>query len=122
MEISPVPSLRWEYLVRVMRSAIHRLVTDMYYDFRTDDPRTYIRRRTSRPYPDVINSLLAAGYGMLFGNACVSAIGAGLDPDTGFLHKGSGGLIYDLIEPFKRQIDRPSLILSDWESEVRLRG
>lgn len=104
-----------EYLVRVDEiRRVHRLVTDMYYEIvaRTIPADLEFRRRTSRPYTDVINSALSVGYGMLFGNACVSAIGARLDPDTGFLHKGSGGLIYDLIEPFKTiMIDRPLLEL-----------
>ena len=102
-----------EYLVRVDEiRRVHRLVTDMYYEIvaRTIPPDLEFRRRTSRPYTDVINSTLSVGYGMLFGNACVSAIGARLEPDTGFLHKGNGGLIYDLIEPFKTiMIDRPLL-------------
>jgi CRISPR-associated endonuclease Cas1 len=104
-----------EYLVRVDEiRRVHRLVTDMYYEIvaRIIPPDLEFRRRTSRPYTDVINSTLSIGYGMLFGNACVSAIGARLDPDTGFLHKGSGGLIYDLIEPFKTtMIDRPLIEL-----------
>ena len=115
MEIIHQSLSEMEYLVRVDEiRRIHRLVTDMYYEIfaRTIPPDLTFRRRTSRPYPDVINSLLAAGYGMLFGNACVSAIGAGLDPDTGFLNKGSGGLVYDIIEPFKTaMIDRPILDL-----------
>jgi CRISP-associated protein Cas1 len=115
MEIIHQSLSEMEYLVRVDEiRRIHRLVTDMYYEIfaRTINPDLQFRRRTSRPYPDVINSSLAIGYGMLFGNACASAIGAGLDPDTGFLHKGSGGLIYDIIEPFKTaMIDRPFLDL-----------
>ncbi|MCE5297461.1 MAG: CRISPR-associated endonuclease Cas1 [Methanoregulaceae archaeon] len=102
-----------EYLVRVDEiRRVHRLVTDMYYEIvaRTIHPDLEFRRRTSRPYTDVINCCLSVGYGMLFGNACVSAIGARLEPDTGFLHTGSRGLIYDLIEPFKTiMIDRPLL-------------
>lgn len=104
-----------EYLVRLDEiRRVHRLVTDMYYEIvaRTIPPDLRFRRRTPRPYNDVVNCCLSIGYGMLFGNACVSAIGAGLDPDTGFLHKGAGGLAYDLIEPFKTaMIDRPLLAL-----------
>jgi CRISP-associated protein Cas1 len=115
MEIIHQSLSEMEYLVRVDEiRRIHRLVTDMYYEIfaRTVPPDLKFKRRASRPYPDAINSSLAAGYGMLFGNACVSAIGAGLDPDTGFLNKGSGGLIYDIIEPFKTaMIDRPILEL-----------
>lgn len=104
-----------EYLVRVDEiRRVHRLVTDMYYEIvaRTLPPDLKFRRRTPRPYPDVVNSCLSVGYGMLYGNACVSSIGAGLEPDLGFLHKGSGGLVYDIIEPFKTAlIDRPLLDL-----------
>ncbi|MDD1711530.1 MAG: CRISPR-associated endonuclease Cas1 [Methanoregulaceae archaeon] len=104
-----------EYLVRVDEiRRVHRLVTDMYYEIvaRTIPPDLKFRRRTPRPYPDVVNSCLSVGYGMLYGNACVSSIGAGLEPDLGFLHKGSGGLVYDIIEPFKTaMIDRPLLDL-----------
>ena len=104
-----------EYLVRVDEiRRVHRLVTDMYYEIvaRTLPPDLKFRRRTPRPYPDVVNSCLSVGYGMLYGNACVSSIGAGLEPDLGFLHKGSGGLVYDIIEPFKTaMIDRPLLDL-----------
>ncbi len=83
-----------EYLVRVDEiRRVHRLVTDMYYEIyaRAVPPDLKFRRRMPRPYPDVVNCCLSVGYGMLFGNACVSAIGAGLDADLGFLHKGSRG-------------------------------
>ncbi len=102
-----------EFLVRVDEiRRVHRLVTDMYYEIyaRAVPPDLKFRRRMPRPYPDAVNCCLSVGYGMLFGNACVSAIGAGLEPDFGFLHKGSRGLVYDLIEPFKTtMIDRPLL-------------
>lgn len=104
-----------QFLVRVDEiRRVHRLVSDMYYEIiaRTVPAELGFRRRTSRPYTDVVNSILAVGYGMLFGNACAAAIGADLDPDTGFLHKGRAGLIYDLIEPFKTgMIDLPMLEL-----------
>jgi len=38
---------------------------------------------------------------MLYGNYCVSLVGAHLDPDLGMLHEGAGSLVYDLIEPQK---------------------
>lgn len=93
-----------EFLVRVEElRRVHRLVSDMYYEIlaRTVPPELGFRRRTSRPHKDVVNTLLSFGYGILFGNACVAAIGAHLDPDMGFLHRGKGGLVYDLIDPFK---------------------
>jgi len=93
-----------EFLVRVEElRRVHRLASDMYYEIlaRTLPPETGFRRRTARPHMDVVNTMLSFGYGLLFGNACVAAIGAYLDPDLGFLHKGKGGLVYDIIDPFK---------------------
>lgn len=104
-----------EYLVRVDEiRRVHRLVSDMYYEIlaRTVPPELGFRRRTPRPHTDVANSILSIGYGMLFGNICVAVIGADLDPDAGFLHKGGGGLVRDLMEAFQpAMIDRPALDL-----------
>lgn len=104
-----------QFLIRLDEiRRVHRLVSDMYYEViaRTVPVEMGFRRRTSRPHTDVVNSILSVGYGMLFGNACAAAIGADLDPDWGFLHKGRAGLIYDLIEPFKTgMIDLPALDL-----------
>jgi len=47
---------------------------------------------------------LSFGYSLLFGNCCVSVIGARLDPDIGLLHEGTSGLVYDLIETFKAEM------------------
>jgi len=93
---------------------VHRLITDMYYEIlgRTVSPDLGFRRRTMRPYRDVVNSILSIGYGMLFGNVSLAVIGSGCDPDGGFLHRGKAGLVYDLAEPFKpAMIDRPALAL-----------
>jgi CRISPR-associated protein Cas1 len=104
-----------EYLVRVDEiQRVYRMVSDMYYEILSRSiPRELgFRRRTSRPHTDVVNSILSVGYGMLFGNICVAAIGGECDPDTGFLHKGGGSLISDLMEPFQpAMIDRPALEL-----------
>jgi CRISPR-associated protein Cas1 len=104
-----------EYLVRVDEiRRVYRLISDMYYEIlgRTIPGDLGFRRRTSRPHTDVVNSILSIGYGMLFGNICVAAIGADLDPDYGFLHRGGGGLIRDLMEAFQpAMIDRPVLDL-----------
>ncbi|MFA5001982.1 MAG: CRISPR-associated endonuclease Cas1 [Methanolinea sp.] len=104
-----------EFLVRVEEvRRIHRLVTDMYYEIlaRTFPHELGFRRRSPRPHQDVVNTLLSFGYGLLFGNACVAAIGAHLDPDIGFLHRGKGGLVNDLIDPFKTEmVDIPISIL-----------
>jgi CRISPR-associated endonuclease Cas1 len=93
---------------------VYRLITDMYYEIlgRTVSPDLNFRRRTTRPYRDVVNSILSIGYGMLFGNVSLAVIGSGCDPDGGFLHSGKAGLVYDLAEPFKpAMIDRTALAL-----------
>jgi CRISPR-associated endonuclease Cas1 len=100
-----------EFLVRVEEvRRVHRLVSDMYYEIlaRTFPPEIGFRRRTPRPHKDVMNTMLSFGYGLLFGNTCVAAVGAHLDPDLGFLHRGKGGLVNDLIDPFKTvMVDGP---------------
>ncbi len=88
---------------------LHRLTTDMYYEIfsRMVPGDLGYRRRASRPYRDPVNAMFSLGYAMLFGNCCVSVIGAHLDPDRGMLHEGMGSLVYDLIEPLKvSMIDR----------------
>ncbi|MEN6610306.1 MAG: CRISPR-associated endonuclease Cas1 [Methanoregulaceae archaeon] len=93
-----------EYLVKLSEvRRVHQLSADMYYEFMARGiPRILgFKRRTGRPYLDPINAILSFGYAMLFGNCQVSIIGARLDPDTGMLHDGPGGLVYDLMEPFK---------------------
>jgi CRISPR-associated endonuclease Cas1 len=97
----------------------------MYYEImsRNTPPDFGFRRRTIRPQSDPINAMLSFGYAMLFGNCCVSVIGARLDPDSGLMHDGKGCLVQDLIEPLKAemidslvfQIARESLTLSDFE-------
>jgi CRISP-associated protein Cas1 len=89
-----------------------RLTADMYYEIlsRTVPPELEYRRRTGRPYRDPVNAMFSLGYAMLYGNCCVSLIGAHLDPDRGLLHEGAGSLVYDLIEPQKAgMVDRTIL-------------
>jgi len=115
-----------EYLIKLDEiRRLHRLTTDMYYEImsRNTPPDFGFRRRTIRPQSDPINAMLSFGYAMLFGNCCVSVIGARLDPDSGLMHDGKGCLVQDLIEPLKAemidsvvfQVARESLILSDFE-------
>lgn len=88
---------------------LSRLTADMYYEIlsRALPPELGFRRRMSRPYLDPVNTMFSFGYAMLYGNCCVSAIGAHLDPDLGMLHEGAGGFIHDLIEPQKASmVDR----------------
>ena len=115
-----------EYLIKLDEiRRLHRLTTDMYYEImsRSTPPDFGFRRRTIRPQLDPINAMLSFGYAMLFGNCCVSVIGARLDPDSGLMHDGNGCLVQDLIEPLKAemidsvvfQVARESLTLSDFE-------
>lgn len=104
---------------------VHRLTSDMYYEImsRSMPPDLGFRRRTVRPHNDPVNAMLSFGYAMLYGNCCVSIIGAGLDPDTGFMHDGKGSLVNDLIDPLKAGMVDPivfriaaeSLQTSDYE-------
>ncbi|HNX17255.1 MAG TPA: CRISPR-associated endonuclease Cas1 [Methanoregula sp.] len=93
-----------EYLVKLDEiRRLSNLTTDMYYEILSRDiPDCFnFRRRTVRPQCDPINAMLSFGYAMLYGNCCVSVIGARLDPDIGVLHEGQGALVRDLIGPFK---------------------
>jgi CRISPR-associated protein Cas1 len=115
-----------EYLIKLDEiRRLHRLTTDMYYEImsRNTPPDFGFRRRTIRPQSDPINAMLSFGYAMLFGNCCVSVIGARLDPDSGLMHEGKGSLVQDLIEPLKTemidrvvfQVARESLTPCDFE-------
>ncbi len=99
-----------EYLVKMDEiRRLSDLTTNMYYEILSRDmPKCFdFRRRTERPQCDPINAIFSFGYAMLFGNCCVSVIGARLDPDLGLLHEGPGSLIRDIIGPFKAgMIDR----------------
>jgi len=93
-----------EYLVKLDEiRRLSNLTTDMYYEIFSRDVPDYFnfKRRTVRPQCDPINAMLSFGYAMLYGNCCVSIIGARLDPDLGLLHEGQGALVHDLIGPFK---------------------
>ena len=104
---------------------LHRMTSDMYYEImsRNTRPDLGFRRRTLRPQTDPINAMLSFGYAMLFGNCCVSLIGARLDPDIGLLHEGNGSLVNDIAESMKSEmidsavftIARESLTSADFE-------
>ncbi|MDO9323452.1 MAG: CRISPR-associated endonuclease Cas1 [Methanoregula sp.] len=82
---------------------LHRMTADMYYEIMSRNIKSDLgfRRRTLRPQTDPINAMLSFGYAMLFGNCCVSLIGARLDPDIGLLHEGHGSLVNDIAELMK---------------------
>ncbi|PKL68185.1 MAG: CRISPR-associated endonuclease Cas1 [Methanomicrobiales archaeon HGW-Methanomicrobiales-1] len=104
---------------------LHRMTSDMYYEImsRNTKPEFGFRRRTLRPQTDPINAMISFGYAMLFGNCCVSLIGARLDPDIGLLHEGKGSLVNDIAESMKSEmideavfrIARESLTSADFE-------
>ena len=99
-----------EFLVKLDEiRRLSDLTTQMYYEILSRDiPRDFdFRRRTVRPQCDPINAIFSFGYAMLFGNCCVSVIGAQLEPDLGFLHEGPGSLIQDLIGPLKATMIDP---------------
>jgi len=115
-----------QYLIKLGEiRRLFRLTTDMYYEIlsRTTSPDFGFRRRMVRPHTDPINAMLSFGYAMLFGNCCISLIGARLDPDFGMMNEGKGSLVLDLIEPLKTdmidavvfQYARESLNTSDYE-------
>jgi len=114
------------YLIKLEEiRRLHQLTSDMYYEIMSRNlPLDFrFRRRTPRPHIDPINAMLAFSYAMLYGNCCVSVIGAGLDPDTGFIHDGKSSLVYDLIDPLKAEmvdpvifdVTRNSLTTADFE-------
>jgi CRISPR/Cas system-associated endonuclease Cas1 len=52
--------------------------------------------------------MFSFGYAVLHGVCLRSVAGAHLDPDHGFLNEGSGGLVQDLIDPYKPlMVDEP---------------
>jgi len=85
------------------------LMSDMYYEIISRDiPPTFgFRRRNLGVHKDPINAMLSFGYSMLYGNCCISLIGAKLDPDFGVIHEGRGALVQDLIDPLKSSMIDP---------------
>ena len=115
-----------QYLIKLDEiRRLHRLTSDMYYEImsRNISSDFGFRRRTIRPQADPINAMLSFGYAMLYGNCCVSVIGARLNPDVGLMHEGKGSLVQDLIDPLKAemidaavfQVAKESLDTSDYE-------
>jgi len=115
-----------QYLIKLEEiRRLHKLTSDMYYEImsRNISADFGFRRRTIRPQSDPINAMLSFGYAMLYGNCCVSVIGARLNPDVGLMHDGKGSLVQDLIDPLKTemidaavfQVARESLDSSDYE-------
>lgn len=112
-----------EYLIKLDElRRVHRLVHDMYYEIyaRLVDPVLAFRRKTSAPYQDPVNVMLALGYSMVSSSIFASLQGAFLDPDGGLLHSGHLGLVHDMTELHKtHMIDVPlrSYLKSDPPSD-----
>jgi CRISPR-associated protein Cas1 len=100
-----------EYLIRMEEvRRLHKLAADMYYEIlsRQIPPGLAYRRRTERPHRDPVNAMFSFGYAILHGICLRSVIGAHLNPDYGCLNEGAGGLVQDLIDPFKSvMVDDP---------------
>lgn len=106
-----------EFLIKMDElRRMHRLSLDMYYEImaRTLPPELGFHRRTARPHADPVNAMLSLGYALLFGNCCVSVVGAGLNPGTGVLHQGDCSLVNDLIDPLKpRMVDEAVFAIAE---------
>jgi CRISP-associated protein Cas1 len=66
-----------------------------------------------------VNAILNYAYAALESQVRIAAIGQGLDPTTGYLHARHPGrlaLVYDLMEPFRPQMD--ALVLNFLRSHV----
>lgn len=66
-------------------------------------------RRSQHPAKDPVNAMMNYSYGILYSKVENACIIAGLDPNTGFLHKeihNKKALIFDLIEIFRIYAER----------------
>ncbi|MEW6244904.1 MAG: CRISPR-associated endonuclease Cas1 [Bacillota bacterium] len=79
------------------------------------------RTREHQGAPDLVNSLLNYGYGVLYSQVWGAVLLAGLEPFAGFLHvdrPGKPSLILDLIEEFRQPVvDR---VVLAWLSKATL--
>lgn len=97
-------------------SRVDRLIGDMYYEIlsRLIDPALNYKKRTHRPYPDPVNSILTFGYTMLMASCTRLLVSLHIDPDDGMLHRGKRSMAVDLCNCWKtRMIDIPALELID---------
>lgn len=63
--------------------------------------------RVHRGAPDVVNSLLNYGYGILYSQVWGAVLQAGLEPFAGFMHvdrPGKSSLVLDLVEEFRQPV------------------
>ncbi|HHG83354.1 MAG TPA: CRISPR-associated endonuclease Cas1 [Bacteroidetes bacterium] len=93
--------------IRVLEAQISKLYWQAY--FRTLKKYQSADKRSRQPAQDPLNSLLNYGYGMLYGEVEAAVLTAGLDPQTGILHReeyNRPAFVFDAIEPFRPWVDR----------------
>ena len=76
--------------------------------------RQEVLRRRNRNAHHPVNALLNYGYAVLESQVRIAIAEAGLDPSIGYLHvcqAGRDSLVYDLMEPYRPQVDREVLAL-----------
>ena len=69
-------------------------------------------RRSNRNARHPVNAMLNYGYAVLESQVRIAIAESGLDPTMGYLHvcqPGRQALVYDLIEPYRPQVDRQVL-------------
>jgi CRISPR-associated endonuclease Cas1 len=74
--------------------------------------RQEVLRRRNRNAHHPVNALLNYGYAVLESQVRIAIAKAGLDPSIGYLHvcqAGRDSLVYDLMEPYRPQVDRDIL-------------
>jgi CRISPR-associated endonuclease Cas1 len=76
--------------------------------------RQEVLRRRNRQAHHPVNALLNYGYAVLESQVRIAIAQAGLDPTIGYLHvcqAGRDSFVYDLMEPYRPQVDREVLAL-----------
>jgi len=71
-----------------------------------------VLRRSNRNARHPVNALLNYGYAVLESQVRIAIAEIGLDPTLGYLHvcqPGRQALVYDLMEPYRPQVDREVL-------------
>ena len=71
-------------------------------------------RRRNRNARHPVNAMLNYGYAVLESQVRIAIAEAGLDPTIGYLHvcqPGRQALVYDLMEPYRPEVDREVLLL-----------
>lgn len=76
--------------------------------------RQEVLRRRNRNARHPVNAMLNYAYAVLESQVRIAIAEAGLDPSIGYLHvcqAGRDSLVYDLMEPYRPQVDRKVLAL-----------